>query len=675
MPLGTDPALANRSSSKIKAKPVGCPQCLDLLIQVSPGIRPPAHPRAAAAGGEAAEMREFEAVTGIFERFRARSGLPAVAFGVIADGELAYGGGSARADEEPPTSDSVFRIASMTKSFTAASVLLLRDRGRLRLDDPVTQHVTTLRDVACPYPTRWPTLRELMMMSGGLPTDDPWADRMESASDEQFDAVLRAGVRVISAPGTGFSYSNLGYALLGRAIAEATSDGQTPSPAHERYREFVVSEFVRPLGLSSTAFSAGDLDQAQLVTGYRPGTAGWVEVPWSAPGAFSPIGGLFSSVRDLARWVGFLVEAQGPTEAREVEAPLSVSSRLELQQAHQFVSVRGGITNTLDLTWRPFAVAAGYGFGVEVDHDAKYGQIVGHSGGYPGYGSHMCWHPDSGIGVIALANATYARPAQAARAALEQLLEDLMPARRPPTVTDQLRSAAAAAEAVFNEATADRHGLSSQHQEGWDEVFAANIDLDLPRSERLAQWRSVATAAGASEQSPTSRQTLLSDDAGQVSWSRTGTSGVLHFALRFTPEAAPRCQAITVTTVPKAAAILDTYVRRILASIAGDRSWPDNVPVADRFDRATFEREATLVHALIGESPPSSRGRRFEPERVLPALGAEKGETSFRVRGDPFNWALTITLDEEAAAQHAPRVRSCRLEIRPTEWKASPRPA
>ena len=79
-------------------------------------------------------------VDAIFDRFHARGMAPGSAFGVVIDGRLVHAGGRGTlrvGADAPPGADSVFRIASMTKSFTAAAVLLLRDEGRLRLDDPV----------------------------------------------------------------------------------------------------------------------------------------------------------------------------------------------------------------------------------------------------------------------------------------------------------------------------------------------------------------------------------------------------------------------------------------------------------------------------------------------------------------------------------------------------------
>ena len=118
-----------------------------------------------------------------FERLAREAAVPGVAWGVVRDGLLVHSGGAGTirdGEDRRPDADSVYRIASMTKSFTAATVLLLRDEGRLRLDDPVADHVPALADWAPPTAdSPAVTIRDLLTMSAGLPTDDPWGDRQQ----------------------------------------------------------------------------------------------------------------------------------------------------------------------------------------------------------------------------------------------------------------------------------------------------------------------------------------------------------------------------------------------------------------------------------------------------------------------------------------------------------------
>ena len=178
----------------------------------------PAAPRGLPPGAAAAA----DEVVASYQR---GEGQPAVAYGIVAGGSLAHAGGVGESwlGGPPPGADTVFRIASMTKSFTASAVLALRDSGVLRLDDPVTDFVPELRGqpgVTADSPAI--SLRHLLTMTSGFPTDDPWGDRQQGTPLPDFAAILARGVRPAWAPGTRFEYSNLGYAVLGRVIAAVT---------------------------------------------------------------------------------------------------------------------------------------------------------------------------------------------------------------------------------------------------------------------------------------------------------------------------------------------------------------------------------------------------------------------------------------------------------------------
>src|SRR5699024_1557709 len=128
----------------------------------------------------------------------------------------------------PMARDSISRIASMTKSFTAAAVLALREEGALRLDDPVASHVPESANAfAGGDDAPAVTIRDLLTMSSGLVTDNPWGDRQESMTREQFAATLRGGLGQVHEVGTGCEYSNTGCALLGRVIDEGAVEGHT----------------------------------------------------------------------------------------------------------------------------------------------------------------------------------------------------------------------------------------------------------------------------------------------------------------------------------------------------------------------------------------------------------------------------------------------------------------
>ena len=118
--------------------------------------------------------------------------LPGLGYAVIIDGDVVLDGGLGQRDAATPSpvdADSVFRIASMSKSFTALAVLKLRDAGRLRLDDPVAQHVPELRNWPLATADAAPvTVRQLLAHAGGLPEDNPQGDRQLALSPQAFSA-------------------------------------------------------------------------------------------------------------------------------------------------------------------------------------------------------------------------------------------------------------------------------------------------------------------------------------------------------------------------------------------------------------------------------------------------------------------------------------------------------
>src|ERR1700761_1416449 len=269
---------------------------------------------------------DFEAVDAMAASYAERGAQPALAWGVVAAGQLvhAWGLGERRIGGPAPDAGTVFRIASMTKSFTATAVLLLRDEGALALDDLAEQYVPELRGWPPVTPDAPPVrIRHLLTMTAGFPTDDPWGDREQGTPLPEFSAFLAQGVSFNWAPGTRFEYSNLGYAILGRVISAVTG---LPYP------DSIEGRILGPLGLTQTGYEAGSADPDALASGHRRDGSGWEEVPMAPCGAFAPMGGVFSSVRDLARWVAGFAGAwpPGPEDAGGPH-PLTRASRREMQ--------------------------------------------------------------------------------------------------------------------------------------------------------------------------------------------------------------------------------------------------------------------------------------------------------------------------------------------------------
>src|SRR5580704_16995200 len=279
-------------------------------------------------------MVDFADVDTLAAGYHQRGGQPGLAYGIVIGGELVHaaGLGERHLGGPPPDADTVFRIASMTKSFTASAILALRDDGALRLDDLVEDYVPELRG--------WPpvspdsariSIRNLLTMTAGFPTDDPWGDRQQGLPLEEFATFLSRGVSFNWAPGTRFEYSNLGYAILGRVITAVTGVA---------YPDYIRHRLLLPLGMTRTGYEAEEFEvpgqqivgPAGVARGYRRSPGGWSEVAFDPAGAFAPMGGIFSSVRDLTHWVAGFAAAFPPGDAEAADAhPVRRASRREMQ--------------------------------------------------------------------------------------------------------------------------------------------------------------------------------------------------------------------------------------------------------------------------------------------------------------------------------------------------------
>ena len=269
------------------------------------------------------------AVDALFAEALGELGAPGLAYGVALDGELVHAGGCGVRDLESgsaPDADTAFRICSMTKSFIAMVVLSLRDEGRLDIDSPLAEIVPDLRALADAGPDSPPvTVRQLLTMDAGLPQDDPWADRLMAEDNAWVSSeVFARGATRSRAPGTAFEYSNYGWAALGRVVEAVTG---------RRHQDLVRERVLEPLRLRSTVWSAGDLPPEQVATGYRRAGDGFTpEVPLADGGYFSALGGLYSSVRDLARWSGVFLDAEPARDAPE-RAPVSRATLREMSRS------------------------------------------------------------------------------------------------------------------------------------------------------------------------------------------------------------------------------------------------------------------------------------------------------------------------------------------------------
>lgn len=330
--------------------------------------------------------------------FAERSKVPGIAYGIIVDGVVVHVGVSGLREvqsKSPVDSSTVFRIASMTKSFTALAILQLRDAGKLSLEDPAEKYVPELKSLK--YPTTDSpriTIRHLLSHSAGFPEDNPWGDQQLSATNEDMARMMTSGIPFATSPGTNYEYSNFGFAILGRIVSNVSG---VP------YTRYVREKILLPLGMTSSTLQTAEVPARRLAHGYRLQDGEWLEEAQLPDGAFGSMGGMLTSIADLGRWVAFMLDAFPARDGAE-RGPVKRSSVREMQQVARFngaTAVRDASSGDLTLS------AGGYGYGLGVRQTCAFRISVAHNGGLPGFGSHMRWFPELGVGIVALGNLTY----------------------------------------------------------------------------------------------------------------------------------------------------------------------------------------------------------------------------------------------------------------------------
>lgn len=482
----------------------------------------------------------------LFGAYVAANQSPGLAYGIVGPAGLEHstGFGIANPTGVGPSVVTPFPIASMSKSFTAAAVLLSRDRGVMSLDEPITNYYPTFRASGAPdgdVPP--PTIRMLLSMSSGLTEDNSWVDPQIGMSEEDLVALISAGMKYSHTPGTVYEYSNTGYTLAGLALQKATG---------RRIEEFISSELLQPLGMTSTSFSPSDFPDDVRAAGYSlDEDDSWLPFPVAESGAFAAAGGIVSTVRDLAVWVSWLGEAFRPGRSLGKDL-LSRASRRELQRLESVDSPyyalepRGG--------WRLHV--GGYALGLRVSYELHYGTVVSHAGGLPGYKLYMCWHPDSGHGLVVLTNSHRGDPVSLAHDALLTILErHKTPAATvslwPETVRARVR-----AEQLIREWNDD---LAA-------DLFAENVDFDRRLSLRRAEIEKLVGEIGPLRPGRPVNEVISAATAADVTWSIPGERGELICMVHLTPLDPPRVQEFVVEAVPgdrpRSAAPYDVSPRR-----------------------------------------------------------------------------------------------------------------
>jgi CubicO group peptidase (beta-lactamase class C family) len=246
--------------------------------------------------------------------------------------------------------------------------------------------------------------------------------------------------------------------MIGRAVERATGT---------RVQQHITERFLRPLGMDDTDWVRPDHDHWARPHRWRDGE---LIRDWPTPlgdGEIAPMGGLWTTVADLASWVAWLDSANSTPDQPDAIG-LSAASRREMQRIHTYVGVTA-------LAGR--SCPAGYGFGLNLRDDPTLGTVVAHAGGLPGYGSNMRWLAGRGVGAIALGNSTYA-PMSAMTMHMLDILHahGEVPATNPPAAPHWVAAAARLVELLNDWTDAAAEAL-----------FDVNVALDEPLSRRRAE--------------------------------------------------------------------------------------------------------------------------------------------------------------------------------------------
>lgn len=319
---------------------------------------------------------------------------PGAALGVIREGELVYARGYGMADLEhrvPVTSESVFRIGSTSKQFTAFAVALMADEGLISLDDDIGDYFPEFPDYPEPI-----TVRQLIHHTSGIrdylmtmmlagKRDADWY------TDEEVLEMLARQQQLNFPPGSEHLYSNSGYFLLSQLVRRVT--GQT-------LREYADERIFAPLGMTDTHFhDRFDEVVPDRAVGYAPADDGGYRISTTTLEMVGD-GGVFTTVEDLARWDRnfYTHEVGGETIQEMIHTTGTLDDGTELE----------------------------YAFGLVVS-DYRGLTMVSHGGAFVGYRAEMIRFPDQEFTVIVLANRADANPTRRALEVADIYLADVFP--------------------------------------------------------------------------------------------------------------------------------------------------------------------------------------------------------------------------------------------------------
>ena len=329
----------------------------------------------------------------------AKDSIGSITAGIVRGSDLVWTksyGFANMSTRKPANRQTVYRIGSITKMFTATMFLQLVDTGQLRLSDPVARFYPEISHV--PGGTSRAsavTFLQLATMTSGLAAE-PSEATYDSGTVAEWETILGRAIQQSEftfEPGTHFAYSNVGYAVLGAALGRAA---KTP------YIEWQQKRIFEPLGMRHTRFDigadiAGDLAVGYVVADGQIDSTVPTRETIAGRGYRVPNGGIFTTLDDLSRFLAFELG----------NGPEAVLSHARLDSVYT-----GVIATSVDEDF-------GYGVGFMLQHRDDF-PWLGHSGGVPGYQAVMYFDRDHQLGVILFRSAT------GGKASINRLAPDML---------------------------------------------------------------------------------------------------------------------------------------------------------------------------------------------------------------------------------------------------------
>jgi CubicO group peptidase (beta-lactamase class C family) len=293
------------------------------------------------------------------------------------NGQIVFKKAYGKADEEwntPNTTTTKFRIASLSKQFTAACILLLQERGRLKVQDPISQYLPRL-----PHAWQNITIHQLLTHTSGLPnyTDSPQLAKLNRTGATPQEMIeLVADKPLDFKPGSQLRYTNTGYILLGMIIEKVSG---------EPYPEFLKRNIFEPLGMTNSGYDrAADILQ-ERASGYRikdgaVANADFIDMtlPYAA-------GGIYSTVEDMYRW----------NEAVALGGKLLSEDSLKQMFSEYPEATYQGLH---------------YGYGVVISRRMFGRLLYYHGGGVEGFSSSIQRYPSERVCIVVLSNLSSFKP-------------------------------------------------------------------------------------------------------------------------------------------------------------------------------------------------------------------------------------------------------------------------